>query len=361
MFSDHQKAISLVGQNLSSPQASVADRQLLGKLLATDLRRSERDKAIGMFESLGASAVPEDRFVLARLYLNGGNWIKAGDLLRSLVATNDKEPRYLEYYIDALLKHNQTSSASTYLEYLEKLAPNSFGTVSRKADLLLAANKPTEAFAVLKDFVDNVDAEPRDRGLRLRMVAEKLVQLAAQLTKPEQASAAAQAIELAESLFRTFTKENPGQELVLAVFLGQHGKIDEALGILDESLQICPIEQFNQACSLILEKGKATKDQLQRMNKIVQSAEKKFERVPRVLLVMADLRTRQALYSEAADIYREVLQKEPDNPLALNNLAVLQALQGIKLEESLKSVNRAMEVAGPLGAMLDSRARSTWP
>jgi tetratricopeptide (TPR) repeat protein len=239
---------------------------------------------------------------------------------------------------------------------LERLAPNSFGTVSRKADLLFADNKWAEAFALLKDFVDNVDAEPHDRGLRLRMVAERLAKLAAQLRKPEQASAAAQAIEIAESLFRSFVRENPGQELVLAVFLGQHGKIDEALGILDESLQSCSIEQFHQACSLILGSGKATKDQLQRMNKIAQSAEVKFERVPHLLLALADLRTHQELYSEAADLYREILQKEPDQVLALNNLAVLQALQKIKLEESLKFVNRALEIAGPLGSMLDSRA-----
>jgi tetratricopeptide (TPR) repeat protein len=88
----------------------------------------------------------------------------------------------------------------------------------------------------------------------------------------------------------------------------------------------------------------------------VQAAETKFERVPRLLLVMADLRTRQELYSEAAVLYREILQKEPDDPRALNNLAVLQALQRVKLEESLKLVNHALEVAGPLGSMLDSRA-----
>jgi len=40
----------------------------------------------------------------------------------------------------------------------------------------------------------------------------------------------------------------------------------------------------------------------------------------------------------------------------MNNLAVLQALQGVDLEESLKLVNRAIEIAGPIGPMLDSRA-----
>jgi len=40
----------------------------------------------------------------------------------------------------------------------------------------------------------------------------------------------------------------------------------------------------------------------------------------------------------------------------MNYLAVLLALQGIKLDESLKLVNQAIEIAGPVAAMLDSRA-----
>ncbi len=40
----------------------------------------------------------------------------------------------------------------------------------------------------------------------------------------------------------------------------------------------------------------------------------------------------------------------------MNNLAVLLAQQGVKLDESLKLVNQAIEIYGPVGAVLDSRA-----
>ncbi len=160
------KAQKLVEQNLASPQASIADRELLARLLASDPdpRQEGREKAIRVFESLGASATQADRFLLARLYAKAGNWLKTGELLRGLVASNQKEPQYLEFYIDELLKHGEMSSAQTYFNYLEKLAPNAFGTASRKADLLFATNQPRQAFAVLRDYVDNVDAETRDRG-----------------------------------------------------------------------------------------------------------------------------------------------------------------------------------------------------
>ena len=187
-------------------------------------------------------------------------------------------------------------------------------------------------------------------------MAEKLAELAGRMKKPEQAAVAAQGIDSAEALFRTFVRENPGQELVLAVFLGRHGKIDEALRILDESVQTCRVEQFAQASMLILQDRKATQAQMQRMNKIMQSAEARFERVPSLLMALGDFRTHQGLYAEAIGVYREIPEMTPEYASALNNLAVLQALQGLKLDECLRLVNRAMELAGRQGSMLNSRA-----
>ncbi len=42
--------------------------------------------------------------------------------------------------------------------------------------------------------------------------------------------------------------------------------------------------------------------------------------------------------------------------MALNNLALTLALQGKKLDESLSLINKAIEIAGPLASMKDTRA-----
>jgi len=83
---------------------------------------------------------------------------------------------------------------------------------------------------------------------------------------------------------------------------------------------------------------------------------KLFERPVPLLLLAADMRTTQSRYAESEGFYREVLQKNSGNAVAMNNLAVLLALQGIKVDESLKLINQAIEIAGPVAAMLDSRA-----
>jgi cellulose synthase operon protein C len=357
-YKSFKKAQALVEQNLAGAEASPNDRSILAKLKAADPDRSERQKAVEILKSLIASrsATPEDVLELAKILMDSGNWPEASELLRDLVAGNSKESHYLAVYIEALLQHNEVSTVEMYLERLMSLAPNWFATASLQADLLCSTNEPLQAFNVLKSFVDKTDSIPTGRAARLRVVAEKLDQLGRQLTNPDQAAMAAKFATQAESLYRTFLKENPGQDLVLAVFLGTRDKVDEALDILEKALPTSSLEDFAQASSLIVDGGKVNRKQLDRLDTVIQMGMKKFERPVDLLLVQAAVRTRQEKFGEAVGIYRKALEKAPDNIVALNNLAVLLALQGINSDEALKCVNQAIDVAGPGGAMLDSRA-----
>ena len=213
-----------------------------------------------------------------------------------------------------------------------------------------------EAFDLLKGFVDKPGAIPKDRGTRLRMVADKVDRIARQFKKPEEADLASQCRAYAESLYRDYAKKDPARKLVLAVFLGTRSNVDEALDILEEALPTSRPEDLSQTCSLIIQGGKADTKQLERINGIILTAMKKYDRPVPFILALAELRTRQGQYAETGDLYREVLNKVPASFVAMNNLAVLQALQGVNLDESLKLINRAIDIAGPLGVLLDSRA-----
>jgi cellulose synthase operon protein C len=353
-----KKAQSLVEQNLASPQASAIEYSLLAKLKASDPDPAVRKEAMGIFKGLidRNSAGPDDILEFAGMLNAAGNWPEASTLLRDLVASNSKDQRSLEVYIDLLLKHNEISNAEMYLNRLEKLSPNAFQTVSLRADLLCAGGKPAEALSLLQDFIERPNAIPREWVGRLRLAAEKIDRLGRQLTKPDQSAVAGQFAATAEALYRKLVREKPEQDLVLAVFLGTRTKVDEALNILDRAMPAANPVDFGQACLLIVQGGKSNKEQLQRLDGIIQSFVKKHERSIVPMLATADLRTRQGKYAEAVSGYRKVLEKAPDNFMALNNLAVLLALQGANLDEALKLVDQAIDVAGPQGAMLDSRA-----
>ena len=132
-----------------------------------------------------------------------------------------------------LLDHNETNNAETYLERLEKLAPNLTDTVALRARMWVVKNEPDKALALLKEFVDRPNAQPPDRGVRLRGVAAFLDYLSRQFTKPAEKPIAERFSRQAETLYRAYLEKNPGHELELVAFLARQGRTDEALDLLD--------------------------------------------------------------------------------------------------------------------------------
>lgn len=282
--------------------------------------------------------------------------MKASAQFRNLIGSHGNEPKFLVTYIDALLGHNETSSAEVYIDRLEKILPNHVVTVGLRAELLLVKNKPDKAFAALGKFLDSPNARPPDRKMRVRFVAEKLEQLAKKLTKPEQKPIAEHFVRQSETLLRAYVDQHPGQDWVMIAFLARQGRIEDGLNLLDRVWKGTNPVLFSRLCSLFIKQSKIDKGQLQRLDRILQTALKQFSRSVPLLLTKADLDVKLGRFAEAATCYREVIEKNSGNAYAMNNLAVLLALQNSKLDDSLQLVNRAIEIAGPVGAMLDSRA-----
>lgn len=357
-YDNLQKAQKLLEQNLAGSDVSALDRRALYQVTAADPQRFKRDQALLLLEKMleDQAATPDDQLKLAKMYEAAGDWIKASNLYRSLVATYPKEPRYLVVFIEALLRHNEVSSVGMYLNRLVEIAPKWFVTLSLRADLLCAKNQPDVAFNLMKKFVDEADAQSKDRDARLRLAADKLTRLGRRLTKPEQKPDADKFLDQAETWYRAYAKESPARNLLLAVFLGTRGKTDEALELLEKSMNSSTPQDFSRACIVISQTKVTDEEQNRRLDRILERAIKKFDRHLAILLSLAELRTRQTRYDKAESYYREVIEKNPKNAVAMNNLAVLLSLQGVDLDESLKLVDKAIEIAGPLGAMLDSRA-----
>lgn len=357
-YSNLQRAESLIEQNLAGPAQSPVDRRELARLYAMDPRLPLRNRAIDLFEALlkERSATADDRMTLARLYLANGDWLKAGRGLRGIVVDYDKEPRYLIAYIEALLQHKETSDVGMYIDRLEKLAPNTFAAAGLRADLQCVSNQPEKAFGLLLGYLDNKTSLPADRAFRLRLVAEKLAQLGHRLEESKQKPLAEKFSHRAESLFREFTAGNAELEILLAPFLCVNGKPDDALDVFERVWPQASSQNVAQTAAVILHEGNVEGKQLQRLSRIVQSAIKKFERPLPLLLGMAEIYTAEKNYAEAIDIYREILGKDTKNAIVLNNLAVLLALQGEHVDEALKLVDQSVDIAGPVGAILDSRA-----
>ncbi|MEN6451055.1 MAG: tetratricopeptide repeat protein [Thermoguttaceae bacterium] len=356
---DLAKARELMKKNLASGTLSPLDRRLDYMIDLSDPDPAVRGEATRKLEDMRKSqwATPEDRYALVQMYLAAKDWAKASGEFRSLVAIAPQEPRYLIAYISMLLQHGQISDVEMYVDRLEKLLPRQFVPIGFRADVLVARGQPEKALALLNDYVTTSDALPKDATIRGRFVAEKLRQLQIKLPGGEKNPLAGQFARRAEELFREYAAKNPGQDLVLAVFLRAQGKLDDALAIVDKVQDNSAQQDIIRVCAAMWAGGnKLTPAQVGRMDAIVERALAKFDRPAALLSLGAEIRIRQARYADAEALYRESLKKSKSDVVVMNNLAVLLALQNVKLDEALKLMDQAVDTAGRVGAMLDSRA-----
>ena len=82
----------------------------------------------------------------------------------------------------------------------------------------------------------------------------------------------------------------------------------------------------------------------------------KTHRPAPLLVGLAEVQAALGRLLDSEAIYREILAKNPADDAACNNLALILALQGSKLDEALELVDKVIERVGPQGAFLDTRA-----
>jgi tetratricopeptide (TPR) repeat protein len=125
---------------------------------------------------------------------------------------------------------------------------------------------------------------------------------------------------------------------------------------LKEAWQRSSASAIAIACSAILASNATSDADLAQLDKIVDSALEAHKQPTGLLLVQADLRNKQKRYAESDQLYKKVLEQLPENIIALNNLAISLAYRKERLDEALTLIRTAIDVAGPISTLLDSRA-----
>jgi cellulose synthase operon protein C len=357
-----QQALALIAQNTA---ATPDDQRERAFALAVCPQLERRREAIQILEGLVSSQsdATDVRMVLAQLYLAEKNWPQALKQWRSLATSHERESRYTALYSSRLLERQETAEAELWIQRLEQLAPADFTTVSLKAQALVQRNQVETALKTLRAYrgqptakpSDQSAAQPDDRTGRLEQVAAALESLSRGPAGSD-GRAATKLLAEAEASYREFVKIEPRQSLVLASFLARRGQFDEALSILDEALPTAASDAIAKAGNDLLAAGLAKPPQLLHLEQLLLASAKEHGRSSIVLLTLGELRMRQERFDDAIEIYREVLTSDKDNAAVMNNLALLLALEKKDLNESLRLIERAIELVGPMPALLDSRA-----
>ncbi len=344
-----QRALELVGLESTKdaaqePLASVPIARLRtqARVLAMQSTKGKSQEAIRLLEEVvrREPAAAEERYVLARLFEIEGDWARADAQLRWLVDNNPSIPAYRIRYILALLRNKRAGEAGPWLDQLEKLQPGAPLVQQLRAMALSEQGKGDEAVELLRTFAQE---------------------------HAEQAGFVAQVLELigrapaAEAVLRRHVAQKQATEpqsvLVLAEYLGRQGRTRDALDLCEAAWKTCPPGTVADVCSSILLAADRDDTQVRRVEGWLKAQIARQPALAQFQIAMATLRTVQGNFAEAEALYRQAIAKDAKNVVALNNLAWMMAIkQEGKGPEALQLLGRAIDLAGPRGPLLDTRA-----
>ncbi|HMF14671.1 MAG TPA: tetratricopeptide repeat protein, partial [Gemmataceae bacterium] len=321
------EALGLVGLRLDADEKllppdrnspanrSRAEQQARARVLAVHNRRSFRRQAIAILEELNKeeSLGPDDLYLLAQLHETDGNWTRARQEFRDLLAVQSETPVFLAHFVQALLRHGDLEEARGCLERLERLEqtrhvePGSLGSARLRAGYLQARGDGDKALDLLRANASRKDARPEE-------------------------------------------------VLLLIGYLAGRKQTEEALAACEQAWKTCSMEAAARASLATLRSSKPTGEQIDHVERWLQAAREKNPDATTPLLFLAELRDLQKKYVEAEALYRQVLTSDRSNGTALNNLAWLLAQKADGAAEALQLIDRAIQVHGPAPGLLDTRA-----
>ncbi len=288
---------------------------------------------------------PEEAVLLAQFYEENGQWLRAADTLQELVQTKEGErASVLSYYLIALVRNKDLDRAAPLLERLEAKWPGELVTMEAKVRYLFAREKAREAITFLESRSTQWLAQKKDPHILYSAGA-----LLEEMGQPQAAEA---------FLKRFVTEASPSApQAVLAMvgFLARQGRTSEALALCESIWSKLPEEAMAVEAVGVLHLGKPTEADYQRLEARLAAAAQAPNAKLGTRIALADLYGLQGRRSEAEALYRDILKQDSAQPVVLNNLAWMLSDRSETIEEAVQLINRAIELMGPEGALLDTR------
>jgi tetratricopeptide (TPR) repeat protein len=351
------QALSFINENLARKPSSLEDQIIKASLLA--MTADGRQEAARILEKAYKVRPPtaEQMFILANLYETGWDWPKARNYMQELLSTHANHPEYSKYlatYIGKLLFYDDANGVEEWLPILQKLKPHAFYTLDCLVRYHAKLKNGGAIVSNIKKYLESKDSEPADAADRLALAARSLTELAR--VDPDVMK---KILPECEKLLKSAAEKtgNTASKLAVANFLAHSQRLDESLDLCEQALKELPARQVVPiAVAAVTMSTEPVPKQIQRVEAWVKAGQRQQPENVEWDNLLATLRERDENYAQAEVLYRKVLQKEPQNLVANNNLAFLLGLQG-KGAEANAFMSKALDVVvGLNGEVLDTRS-----
>lgn len=318
-------------------QANPDELRALARLLVEHGGVAEHRRAIRVLEELLRSDTEirgEDRLLLARLFETEGRVPRARQELSALVTVPEPNPDHLAAFVEFLLRNDYTNDATSWITQLRSLEPESFRALGLYARWLKAQDRTVEVADLVEDFLEK----------RLAQLTTPAQQAPAVLAAADIYAAVGLA-ELAERWYRRHAELTPEGYLPWAVWLAAQGRTAEALELFPrDSAQLSSTAAVRLAEVLVL--GRAGTAERKAVDLRLAAALESHPRDVALHLAVANAQYTAGQYDRAIALYRRALELVPDNPAAMNNLALALAEGDETLPEAQAVIEGALRAAG---------------
>ena len=305
------------------------------------LKISENEKALETY----LKALDEDpgdirpALGAASLYFSGGDTTTADSIYLSLMEKNRDNIRTLNSLISTFFAFDRLDLAEKAAKRTAELLPND-PDVQRRYAFTLFGNG---SFATAESVMVALD----DRGMADGLIYYYLGRL---VQRREDFSAAEGYFNKSLAFNDTITYS----WINLAVVIEAQGRYDEAIKIMHQAYDKIPADSFEVMYYTALIHSRNERYDLARDGylRLTKSQPDNID----IRFNLAASYERLGQFEDAEREFQWIIEKSPDHALALNYLGYMYADKGIKLNEALPMIEKAVSLDPENGAFLDSYA-----
>lgn len=276
---------------------------------------------------------------LAKMLLRRGDLAQAREHAEKAATGEKPSSDAIQIYAETLVALKELDAAEAQLQRLEAIDPEGLPSAELKAKILVARGKPEEGAKVLEDAFNE-----RVATSSATLIGEKMLPLFLGMNQPA----------VAERVLRKMTSIDARYECRLADMIGVK-QPEEAVKLLQEAAKT---GDGASAAATALKLASATngdKRWLDLADRLITDLSKRQPNSLAVLDMTSLLRHFQKNYDAEIAAYEAILAQKPASFMFLNNMAWTLSENLGKPEEGLKRANEAVERAGPLANILDTR------
>ena len=348
-----EEAQRLLEQSAGDP-ASFLDRMAEARLLLRRGGGQNLEKAAAICRELLDEAKKVKKpllganLMLAQACELQGNMDEARKQYRALVEEANPAPAQLANYVGFLLRRGPAEEAGRRTEQLLKILPDDLNALELRARWLRDQKRTAEIEPLVEGRVQAILAR-LDKGSTRQ--EESLSKAAGDLY---------QRLELftaAERWYRKLQKLGGDAFVQLAMSMAKQGRIQEALALCEEAGKTDNSPRPALLMAAILMSGRATPHDLESAEPYLKKAAETHKDQPVLLTYLGTIDLLLDRPEQAIELYRENLKLQPKNATTLSDLATVLAEQprDESRKEALECVERAIDLAGPQPALLDTK------